>query len=99
MPIPENILSKMKCCLNDDGHIVHEPVLFKCSYNACRKCISDSNLANIKCFGCNGNHEIVDLVNVEDNKFIDSLIHSFLNDLFEDLKNKMKSTAQFLKSK
>ena len=99
MPIPENKLSQMKCCLNDDGHIVHEPVLFKCSYNACKKCISDSTVATIKCFGCNGNHENVDLLNAADNKIVDALINSLLSDLFEDLKNKMKSTAQLLKSK
>ena len=95
MPIPEDILKQMKCCLSDDGHIVNEPVVLKCGSNACKKCASD--LISVKCFGCNDTHEKKELMNAPINKIVNSFINLFLEDLFLDLKNKLKSTAELLK--
>ncbi len=55
--MPEDIFNQMKCCLCDDGHIVVEPVFLKCCFNACKKCITNSTVALIPCFGCNNTHE------------------------------------------
>ena len=52
MPIPEDLLDQIKCCLNEDGHIVHDPVLLKCGYNACKKCCSDPVVSTFKCLRC-----------------------------------------------
>jgi hypothetical protein len=98
MSIKKELLKKIKCCLNDDGHFVIEPVVLKCGANACKKCVIESNITTINCFGCNKTHEKNDSFKTADNKTDDSFIHSFRRDLFEDLKNKLKSTAELLKS-
>ena len=97
MPIPDTVLNKMICCLSDDGHIVHEPIVLKCGANACKKCVTNSTVATIQCFGCNCTHEKKDLINAPNNKIFESLIHTFLDDLFEDLNSKLKSTNELLK--
>jgi|LakMenEpi03Aug12_release.lakeMendotaPanAssembly.Ray.scaffolds.fasta_scaffold2223640_1 hypothetical protein len=56
MPIPDSILNHIKCCLNDDGHIVHEPILLKCGANGCKKCVFGSTDLRFKCFSCDGYH-------------------------------------------
>ena len=98
MPIPENILKQIKCCLHDDGHIVNEPVLLKCGANACKKCVSDSIEGMLKCYFCNGQHEKKDLLNAPNNKMVESVITLFLDDLFQDLNKKLESTTVLLKS-
>jgi hypothetical protein len=100
MSIPKEVLNKIRCCLFDDGHIVIEPVVLKCGANACIKCFDNSTVTKIKCFGCNETHKKNDLLNAAetDSEIVDSLIHSFLPDLFEDLKNKLETTAELLKS-
>ncbi len=50
------------------------------------------------CIGCNKTHKKNDSFKSADNKTDDSFIHSFRRDLFEDLKNKLKSTAELMKS-
>ncbi len=97
MPIPENILKQIKCCLYDDGHIVNEPVLLKCGANACKKCVSDSIGGKIKCFFCNDQHEKKDLLNAANNKMVESVITLFLDDLFHDLNKKLESKTVLLK--
>jgi hypothetical protein len=97
MPIPETLLNQMSCCLYDDGHFVHEPLVLKCGFNACKKCIIGSSVTRIKCFGCYGEHEKKDLLNSANNKFVESFIQSFLSDLFQDLRTKLQSTADLLK--
>jgi hypothetical protein len=97
MPIPETLLNQMRCCLYDDGHIVDEPLLFSCGFNACKKCINDSTVTTIKCFGCNGEHEKSVLLTAPNNKFVESFIQSFLPDLFQDLRTKLQSIDDLLK--
>ena len=97
MPIPEYLLNQMRCCLYDDGHIVQGPVVLRCGFNACKKCIIDSTVSKIKCFGCNGEHEKNDLLTAPNSNCIESLIQSSLPDLFQDLRTKMKSTSELLK--
>ena len=97
MPIPENILNAIRCCLSDDGHIVIEPVVLKCGLNACKKCVDDSKLTTIQCFGCGENHEKKDYINAPISNSIMIFIKVYLGDLFEDLKVKLKSTSELLK--
>jgi hypothetical protein len=53
MPISQKILNLIRCCLSDDGHIIIiEPVNLICGLNACKKCVDDSTLTTIQCFGC-----------------------------------------------
>ncbi len=34
MPIHQDLLKEIECCLSNDRHIVSEPVLFECGGNA-----------------------------------------------------------------
>ena len=83
MPIPEAILNQMKCCFLKDDHIAIEPILASCGGNICKKCVIDSKEETIKCFGCNESHKKGDLLKAPINKLAESMVHSFLNDLFE----------------
>ncbi len=91
MPIPEDVLNQIKCCLNEDGHIVHEPVVLKCGYNACKKCCSDPVVSNVKCLRCHAIHDKNELLNAPNNKLADSIIQTYLNDLYQDLNLKVES--------
>jgi hypothetical protein len=91
MTIPETLLKQMRCCLYDDEHIVHEPIVLICGFNACKKCINCSTVTTIKCFGCSGFHELKDLLNAANNKFVESYSQSFLTDLFQDLRTELQS--------
>jgi hypothetical protein len=83
MPIPEAILNQMKCCFFNDGHIAIEPILASCGGNICKKCVIDSKEEAIKCFGCNESHKKGDLLKAPINKLAESMVYSYLNDLFE----------------
>ena len=97
MSIPEDMLKQMRCCLSDDGHIVHEPIALKCGLYACKKCIDNSVVSTLKCLGCNGTHEKNDFINAEISKLVESIIKSFLPDLFQYLNEKMIYTCDLLK--
>jgi hypothetical protein len=56
-----------------------------------KKCIIDSTVTKIKCFGCNGEHEKIDLLNSAiHNKLAESFIQYHLPDLFQDFRTKLK---------
>ena len=97
MPIPENILNQMICCLNTDGHFVFEPILLKCGANACKKCIWDSNNSIIKCNACGDSHDKKEAVNAPINKMVEYFIQLNLNDLLQNLKSKFELTTATLK--
>ena len=90
MPLPEHLFKKIKCCLSNDNHIVHEPIYFKCDFNACKKCIIDSKLETLKCFGCNGTHPKADYLNAPVNTVAEFLVKTNLKDLFDDLNKKIE---------
>jgi hypothetical protein len=97
MPIPEAILDQIKCCLSNDGHIVHEPILLNCGANCCKNCIRQSRNYMIPCFGCNGHHEkILTLLNAPINKIVETIIHSSLDDLIEHLDVKIQNATAFM---
>lgn len=99
MPIPENILNQMICCLNTDGHIVHEPILLKCGANACKKCVSDAQNSTMKCFNCNESHEKSDAVSSPINKMVEYVVQLNLKDLLQNLKARLEYTVSTLKGK
>jgi hypothetical protein len=97
MQIPENILNKIKCSLNNDGHIVNEPILLDCGANACKKCIFDSTNTTLRCYSCNGSHEKNDLLKASINKLAESVIHVYSNDLIHYLNESLESSVACLK--
>ena len=97
MPTPQEILSQIRCCLNDDGHIVHEPILLKCGANACKKCVNETAEKFVKCFSCEDRHEKSDVLNVQVNHKAESIIISSLGMLFHDLALKVESVSALIK--
>jgi hypothetical protein len=91
MPIPEDLLNQIKCCLNKDSHIVHEPVLLKCGFNACKMCCSDPDTSTVKCFSCHTFHHKTEISNAPNNEAINSIIQTYLKDLYQDLNLKQES--------
>jgi hypothetical protein len=97
MPIPEAILNQMKCCLFNDGHIAIEPILVSCGSSVCRKCVDDSKEEAIKCFGCNEYHKKSDIIKGPLNKVAESLVQTFLNDLFEYVETTTQKCSESVK--
>ena len=88
MPIPEYVLKQIKCCLNEK-HVLLDPVLLKCGGNACKECASGS----IKCLNCNETHLKGDFI---ENKSTESLIRFFMNDLYANLDEEIRSMRALL---
>ena len=99
MPIDENLLKRIKCCLSKDEHIALDPVLvIECQNTACKQCVVDSKDENIYCYGCKNKHEKTSLLKAPDNKFVKESIKCSLNDLFEHVDEKLKDSFENLKS-
>jgi hypothetical protein len=96
MSIPDDILKGLKCCLSEDGHYIYEPVSLKCGANACRKCIHE-DLERNKCYNCLDFHDKQDYRNSEINVLAKNVINLFLNDLIQDLEDKLGLTQGELK--
>ena len=78
------------CCVNNDGHIVHEPLHISCcSLNACRKCIK--NLSNIEfvCKKCGKTQNKKELLDQTVNKSTEHLVRKILPQLFKAIKEKL----------
>ena len=101
MSIPEILLNQLKCCLNNDGHIVAEPIVLKCSGNACKNCIKDLKAKNVilNCYKCKGKHENKDLLEAPNCELAETLIQTYIGDFFNYIENNMKLTSETLKSK
>jgi hypothetical protein len=98
MPIPDDILKGLKCCLSEDGHYIYEPISLKCGANACRKCIhKDLERNKTKCYNCMDFHDKQDYRNFGVNIMVKNVINLFLNDLILDLEDKLRLTEQELK--
>ena len=78
MPLPGALLNQIKCCLSNDGHILIEPVVLKCTGSACKECISDSEEEVIYCYACNGKHQKNDLLNATVNTVAKILVENFI---------------------
>jgi hypothetical protein len=97
MPVPEILLNQIKCCLNNDGHILNEPILLNCGANACKQCVFDSTDLILRCLSCNSSHEKNDLLNEPINKIVESVIKLFSNDLIKYLNESLESSVACLK--
>ena len=99
MPIPEDILKGLKCCLSQDGHYVYEPISLECGANACKKCIDNvSNANKMKCQNCLQIHQNRNYSNFGVNIMVKNIMNLFLNDLIEELGSKLEFTEKQLKS-
>lgn len=84
----ELILKHMKCCLDNDDHIVQDAIMLRCGGNACKSCISNSNKQMIKCFYCNQCHKKTDLIKMPSNHIFQNLIEKkYFKSLADDLKS------------
>jgi hypothetical protein len=63
----------------------------------CKKCVIDSKKAAIKCHSCNENHKKCDIIKGPINKVAESLVQTFLNDLFEYVEIAMKKYSESVK--
>ena len=98
MPIPDELLKEMKCCLSNDGHILFEPILINCGGNACKQCIRESEDRKLNCFNCNDKHERKELFKSPINKIVQTLVKSFFNDLLTDVEATRKSIIEVYES-
>ena len=95
--VTEEFLNEIKCCLNDDGHYVNEPILMKCGANACKNCINESHNEVLECKKCNGQHNKSDYVNAVINKFVQNFQNANLNAIVEDIKTRLAFVKDSLK--
>jgi hypothetical protein len=93
MPINEALLSQIRCCLSNDGHIVQIPILMKCGSNCCKKCILGSNDEMIKCYNCSDKHKKGNLVDLPINRIVEVIISSCINDLYDALKKDIETVT------
>jgi hypothetical protein len=96
MPIAEEVMNVMKCCLLNDGHIAIEPILLSCGAIGCKQCLLRSNNEEIDCFSCKGKHRTQDLNNTPVIKHVEDLVKSHVSDLFEYVKKNLDKTASSL---
>ena len=75
MPLSEAVLNLIKCCLSNDGHILIDADVLKCTSSACRECISNS-LLHLQ-------WKKNDLLNATVNTVAKILVENFIADLFE----------------
>ena len=90
MPLNQIIIDELRCCLDENEHIVLEPILLKCGRNGCKDCIKKSNESEIQCHYCKEKHSTKDLLDSSVNKIADVLVNSSLPDLFDYLEAKLK---------
>jgi hypothetical protein len=99
MPIPEEVLNEIKCCLLNDGHIAIEPILVSCGAIGCKQCILRSDIEEIDCYSCRGKHRTQELKNTPVIKKVENLVKSYFSDLFEYVKENLDKTASSLEGK
>jgi hypothetical protein len=99
MPIPDEVLNVMKCCLLNDGHIAIEPIQVSCGATGCKQCLLNSKKEEIDCYSCKGKHKTQDLKNIPVFKSFEHLVKSYVSDLFEYVKGILDKTASSLEGK
>ena len=89
MAIPEDILKKIKCCINNPQHYVNQPIMMNCcASNACKTCIQNLNEDTFKCI-CGKVNKKVDYINAITNEGIEMLKSVFILPLLKDLDEKL----------
>ena len=97
MPIPQEVLSELKCCFFNDGHIAIEPILASCGATGCKECITSSKMEEIECYSCKGKHSAIDLKNMPGINSIENIVKSFANDLIEYSNENLEKNTDLLK--
>jgi hypothetical protein len=95
MLIEKSLLNDLICCLDENEHIINEPLLLLCGCNACKSCIYESTGSTLKCLKCNIIYEKRALLNSVKNKIAETIISTSLNGLFEYLEKKFKFEGGF----
>ena len=90
MSIEKTLLDDLICCLDENEHIINEPLLLLCGCNACKSCIYESTCSTLKCLKCNVTYEKRALLNSVRNKIAETIISTSLNGLFDYLEKKFK---------
>jgi hypothetical protein len=99
MPIEEEVLNGMKCCLFNDGHIAIEPIQVSCGAIGCKQCLLNSNIEEMDCYSCKGKHKTQDINNTPVIKSVENLVKSHVSDLFEYVKQNLDKTTSSLEGK
>jgi hypothetical protein len=97
MSIPQELLKQIQCCFGNDEHIALHPVLLICGGNACKDCISTSNKEIMNCIFCKMDHKKNEIIKSPRNQIVETIIKSFLSDLFQDLSKKLDSINNSMK--
>jgi hypothetical protein len=94
------IIKNMKCCLENDDHVVQEAIMIRCGGNACKNCIYNSNKSTIKCFYCNEYHQKTELLKMPSNYIFQKLIENkYFKNLAVDFKRELIQLISDLTSK
>jgi hypothetical protein len=99
MPIPEEVLNEIKCCFFNDCHIAIEPILVSCGAIGCKQCVETSKIDEIACNSCKGKHKTKHLINTPVIKVCETIVKSFVSDLFEYVKISLDKSASSLEGK
>jgi hypothetical protein len=99
MPIAEEVLNVMKCCLLNDGHIAIIPILLSCGAIGCKQCILRSNNEEIDCYSCKGKHRTENFKNTPVIKQVENLVKYYVSGLFEFVKVNLDKTTSSLEGK
>ena len=87
MSIPENILQKLKCCVSNPEHYIHEPVQLNCcSRNACKACIKNLN-EEFKC-NCQRVNKKIAYLNATTNETAEVLKETFIKPIMTEIEQK-----------
>ena len=92
MLFPKEVLSELKCCFLNDGHIAIKPISFSCGAIGCKECIISSKVKEIDCYNCKGKHKTKDLKIIQVITPLENMVKSFVNDLFEYTKGNLEKT-------
>ena len=96
MPIAEEVLNEMKCCLFNDGNIAIEPIKVSCGAIGCKQCILRSNNVEIDCYSCKGKHRTKNFKSTPVIKQVENLVKYYVSDLFEYVKVNLDKTTSSL---
>ena len=99
MPIAEEVLNVMECCLLNDGHIAIIPILLSCGAIGCKQCILRSNNEEIDCYSCKGKHRTENFKNTPVIKQVENLVKYYVSGLFEFVKVNLDKTTSSLEGK
>ena len=97
MSIHKEVLSELKCCFLNDGHIAIEPILVSCGAIGCKECICSVKEELIECSNCNGKHKTKEFENAPVIIAFENIVKFFVSDLIQFAKLNLEKTTDLLK--